>query len=292
MKNNFKKQNNIAAGYHEIFLVNQNRDRQFQPNAVHLDGYGESHIAPGGITQIIHGHYLSNWGLELICSGRGEFICGSTRIPLLPGHLCIVSSDVSAEIKAAKDSPLHKRVAMLERSAVISLLCTFDFSTKYEVLMLSAPDRVNRIFDAVKRACESGGEDQYFELSVTTYKLLLEIGRQRLGGSGRTTLRALLMKITSDPGGDYSRENMAEMLGTNIRTLTQRFTEAVGVPPGRFVIRKRLEYACELLNSSSLSIHQVAEACGYRDPAFFSREFKKHYGRPPGKFLKRISDPA
>lgn len=53
-----------------------------------------------------------------------------------------------------------------------------------------------------------------------------------------------------------------------------------------------MELAATLLKSgisnrySAYSVSQIAEACGFADPLYFSKVFKKHYGASPAVYGK------
>jgi transcriptional regulator GlxA family with amidase domain len=47
------------------------------------------------------------------------------------------------------------------------------------------------------------------------------------------------------------------------------------------MIRRRIQRAATLLSESSLTISQIADAMGYRDVYFFSRQFKQKMGQSP-----------
>ena len=81
---------------------------------------------------------------------------------------------------------------------------------------------------------------------------------------------------------------MAQMLGVNIRTLTKSFQDTVSCSPMQFVIQARMNLAKQLLEAETMPIHQVAETCGYHGEAFFSREFKKHFGCCPREYVKGL----
>jgi AraC family transcriptional regulator, arabinose operon regulatory protein len=46
----------------------------------------------------------------------------------------------------------------------------------------------------------------------------------------------------------------------------------------------KMEYACELLDSTTLSVKAIASELGYRDPLYFSRLFKRTIGVPPTQY--------
>ena len=59
------------------------------------------------------------------------------------------------------------------------------------------------------------------------------------------------------------------------------FKESTGLPPHRFVVRRRIERACELLEQGQLSIDAIAHAVGFRTRSHFSMMFHRLTGSPP-----------
>ena len=60
----------------------------------------------------------------------------------------------------------------------------------------------------------------------------------------------------------------------------------MGDSPINYLIRIRLSKAKELLESSKLSVKEISEAVGYKDPYYFSKLYKKYYGKSPSKTRK------
>ncbi len=67
---------------------------------------------------------------------------------------------------------------------------------------------------------------------------------------------------------------------------THRFSERVGVSPYKFLTDIRMEKARDLLLHTRLSVSEIAPLCGYSDPLYFSRIFKKENGVSPRAFRK------
>jgi AraC-like DNA-binding protein len=59
------------------------------------------------------------------------------------------------------------------------------------------------------------------------------------------------------------------------------FTQCMGMPPVRYILELRLRYACQLLESTDMSIKEISALSGYSDPHFFSKQFKKYIGVSP-----------
>lgn len=74
---------------------------------------------------------------------------------------------------------------------------------------------------------------------------------------------------------------IARALGESESYLRARFREATGRSLGRHLRNLRLERACSLLHTTTLSITEIAIRSGYESLFVFSRAFKARYGRSP-----------
>ena len=67
--------------------------------------------------------------------------------------------------------------------------------------------------------------------------------------------------------------------------LRKLFQKELGVTPHRYLVDKRLKMAAELLvsdaSAGARTIADIAPLCGFHDPLYFSKAFKKKYGIAP-----------
>jgi len=49
---------------------------------------------------------------------------------------------------------------------------------------------------------------------------------------------------------------------------------------------RRLQTACHLLASTSETVSEIAETCGFASPFYFSRVFRRHFGQSPINYRK------
>ena len=66
----------------------------------------------------------------------------------------------------------------------------------------------------------------------------------------------------------------------------RRFREVMGITPHHYLQEIRYALAAQLLESTSLSIGEICEKIGVRDPFHFSREFKRYHERSPSLYRK------
>lgn len=59
------------------------------------------------------------------------------------------------------------------------------------------------------------------------------------------------------------------------------FKQRLGTPVQAYITALRMKKALSLLNEGRLSAKEIAFACGYASPQYFSRAFKEYYGKSP-----------
>ncbi len=67
----------------------------------------------------------------------------------------------------------------------------------------------------------------------------------------------------------------------------KEFLRRTGAPPGQYRIRRRMDRACQLLQTTERSIAEIAVELGYPSPYEFSAQFKQRMGVPPSRYRGR-----
>ncbi len=94
-----------------------------------------------------------------------------------------------------------------------------------------------------------GGQAQYIQRPVPESQL-----------ATTAAARAWALERLHEP---IQLRDMAEQESMSVRTFTRRFREEAGVSPGQWLTQQRVERARQLLESSDLSIDQVARDAGF-----------------------------
>lgn len=101
-------------------------------------------------------------------------------------------------------------------------------------------------------------------------------------------LAALLEWIPAHLGDDLSLEALAAQAHMTPRTLSRVFVQELGMGPGRYVERVRLEAARNLLQDAQASIATVARLTGFGHAENLRRSFHKHLAISPQDYLQRF----
>ena len=87
---------------------------------------------------------------------------------------------------------------------------------------------------------------------------------------------------------NISKTELAEMENLGISQYYRLFQQCTGLTPSKYITKLRINLACKLLDDLTLSINDVAEACGYDDMFYFSRVFSREFGVCPSQYRKGI----
>jgi AraC-like DNA-binding protein len=90
---------------------------------------------------------------------------------------------------------------------------------------------------------------------------------------------------------NYSLEDCISALPLNYDYVRKLFKKETGTTPHEYLLKSRMELAKSIMTSgmsnqySRYTVSQIAEMCGFAEPLYFSRVFKKYYGYPPSQLL-------
>lgn len=86
---------------------------------------------------------------------------------------------------------------------------------------------------------------------------------------------------------DLSNEQLAETVGLSEVYFRRLFLKRYGITPRQYIIELRIKKAKLLLESSSKSITEIAEECGFSGVYHFCRSFKQNTGDTPTEYRRR-----
>ena len=104
------------------------------------------------------------------------------------------------------------------------------------------------------------------------------------------TIRAEIESNISNPA--YSVDDTLKRLPLSYEYLRKLFKKETGTTPLCYLSDCRMRLASQIISSgisnqySEYTVSQIAEACGFSDPLYFSRVFKKNFGISPTDYGK------
>lgn len=148
---------------------------------------------------------------------------------------------------------------------------------------LSNPGTFEDLVTAMDR--ELGMAKPQTEIIEHLFDIMLCEMRRAAGQPPESSAGRKLQSVRSVIDREFSRhleiETLADGIGLSRAYFIDRFSKMFGISPHRYIIRVRMEHARYLLEDRSLSIGEIARACGYTDRAHFSKAFKQYAGQSP-----------
>lgn len=122
-------------------------------------------------------------------------------------------------------------------------------------------------------------------LACALEEILLTVAQSTREAQERS-LEISLRMIHNSYHTDLSIPALAKAENLSHSRYIEVFRKQTGLSPTAYVIRLRMQVACDLLESTNLSIVQISRMVSYDDAHFFSKLFKKHVGISPSQYRK------
>ncbi len=119
-------------------------------------------------------------------------------------------------------------------------------------------------------------------------RLMARIGpiRRVSGGlapwQGALAARLLLRDLSGDP----RVAELARCCGLSRSYFIKAFKVSMGLPPHRWLMRRRIQRAQELLERGDDSLSAIAASCGFADQSHFTRIFHAAVGTSPAAWRR------
>jgi AraC family transcriptional regulator of arabinose operon len=97
----------------------------------------------------------------------------------------------------------------------------------------------------------------------------------------------IINDIRREPGNRWSVSELAQRAHLSHAQFVRRFRAMAGCSPVHFMIQARLERARQLILETDMSLGQIANALGYEDVYFFSRQYKQYTGIAPSSLRRQ-----
>lgn len=137
--------------------------------------------------------------------------------------------------------------------------------------------------------------DELFDLDSTYHlmELLVTIGRSimssQMAGSHKKdrNLQQSLEFLHTNFTKPITVKQLADMEFMSESRYRVLFHEKMNQSPQEYLIRLRMNMACDLLTNSFLSVSEIAQTVGYPDQRYFTRIFRKKYNMSPSEYRSK-----
>ena len=128
----------------------------------------------------------------------------------------------------------------------------------------------------------------------TALQPLLGAGPDASGNRAQRTINDLVDWMLADLQRPITLTELEARSGYARRTLQKQFQQRFGMGPIQWVRRQRLLQARQMIETSGgkLKLGAIAQACGYHNPASFSRDFHEVFGVRASELTRQARSPT
>ncbi len=232
----------------------------------------------------VRDHYL----IHYITAGHGTFSSGGKSYSLSAGDgFLVVPSRVVSYIADETDPWEYCWVGfngsdakrLMSQTGLLHLGPVFHY------------DRDTRFQELLMNICNSSGSGSSAEARMESGLLLFLAELMEQYGipsaehtSGFEYVQKAIKFIDYNYSSNIDINDVAASAGISRSHLYRLFMQHISMPPNEYLMRFRINKGAELLETSNLSVGEVAYSTGFSDQLYFSRVFKKYIGVPPSRY--------
>lgn len=222
-------------------------------------------------------HEHNSWELIYCTNEGGKLVFDDFELPYVKGDIVVI--------------PPHTPHSNTSVRGFTNIHANLDDTTlNFKQPVLLRDDSYDSILNAF-----SGAYIQYYENADEREAILSAYGSliaaYILSYQNTSSLSKVVQEIENCILRNYSDPNFAvddylHSLPYSYDYLRKLFQKELGMTPHKFLNDKRLQTAANMLCSeyNDGNISEISIQCGYREPLYFSRMFKKKYGVSPSSY--------
>lgn len=250
-----------------------------------------------GCFQRVLDHYIKRDGINeyilLLCTeGKGYVVINSQKISISKGYIAILDKNTPHEYGSDNTDPwsiLWVHFSGKDTEYYYSLLKDMDANTVfYREDYAQLAEGVRKIL-----ACLNA---TYDTISITQacchlQLLILSILKPEINANTVTPYLDKAIKFLN--ANIYRELHLSELscyLGISTYHLIRIFKKHTHVTPKQYYNNLKIERACNLLSTTSLSVTEISDKLSFNNSFYFSQQFKKIIGESPSAYRRKSQE--
>lgn len=252
-------------------------------------------------------HYHPEYELAYVVSSEGTRFVGDSIQPYRPGDLVLLGpnlphcwSDEAGEgaalpelivIQFRQDSFGEGFLALAEAAPIRQLLAQAETGLRFSGALTA------QVAELMREAVSQNGLDRLLRLIealnlLTRCKNVSSLATQdycanaNMNPGNQQRIETIHRHVRENLAADISQADLAKSLGLTSPAFSRFFKAATGKTFVMFVNTLRVHEASRKLQNSSLSVTEIALACGYNNLSNFNRQFLALKGMSPSAYRK------
>jgi len=238
-------------------------------------------------------HLYPYCNLHFVQSGSGIIKYKGKEFPVVKGQIFILNAFEPHIYMSNKTESF--RLAWLEFSGGDSIeivKCIMECSSPIISPSISSKtmENVNQLLDLVSNKDD---ENKYL-ISGLIYSMLINLftlckkTEDEVQCVNQDGINKILDYIDKNIGTNLQINTLAQVAGFNADYFAKLFKKKTGYSPAKYIYKRRIIKAKELLSESDVKIEIISGKLGFCDCSHFNNRFKKAEGLTPAEFRKQV----
>jgi AraC-like DNA-binding protein len=297
---------NACKTFDDSFNVNQHNS--VKPDLKHLSFAARESFLVRSVDEPYYPtwwHFHPEYELVLVTESTGKRVIGDTVSAFNPGDLVLLGPNLPHLYQ--NDIAYYDNSSALRAKSIIVQFSEKTFglnvpeTNKFQNLFHQAQSGINITGNTNKKVSAQlsdllklSGLPRWLKLLEILHTIVESADYELICGNINNTERNLdadrLLTIVNFVQNRFKEDiyakDIAQQLGMTSTSFSRYFSQRTQKSFARFVVETRLNYACNLLIESSMSISEICFACGFKNVSNFNRQFSKVYQSCPLAYRK------
>ncbi|MFV0279068.1 MAG: AraC family transcriptional regulator [Parahaliea sp.] len=232
--------------------------------------------------------------LLLYCvEGHGRLRLDDTRYPIATGDLVLLPQGLAHSYTAARGEPWTLYWVHFQGVSSGLFMEYMGYRNGRPVTRVGLAPALATAFHSLLSVARTGYSSRAFinaanQLRHLCTQFALAANREQASHPAGLDLEALQAYMQDNIHQGLELDDLAAVAHLSKYHFSGRYKALTGYSPIKHFLHMKIEYACQLLDSSDLSVKAIATAVGYQDPLYFSRLFRKTMGLSPRDYRNSV----
>ena len=224
--------------------------------------------------------------LYFITEGTATLSLKDTELVLQPGH-CYFLPSYQIVTANCKQSMTHYFIHFQEMENTPYSL--FDFYKMPKELKVDPSLTLTLFQTAVANRNQKTPEEYYYLYGAFNMLIAPFFAQAEPYDSKDPKLIQILEYINKHLEENITVAELANIMSLTVNHFSHVFKTAFGISPKKYILRKKLNYAQNLLAQPYFNVNEIAHKLAFDNETYFSRLFKEKFGISPSEYKKQLT---
>lgn len=233
---------------------------------------------------------LLYYSFEYVISGKMCIETGGRKYLVKAGDTYVLWPGIDVKYYSLGNEKLEKMWFSVKGGLVDKLFEAYHLTGKVLVAPCNTASEIEKIHMLLLNS--SGASYTTQQLALNIHQIIIKISEKENNvdfsfHSGFSLAEQLKSFIDSEYHFSYTLKMFAHQFCSTEKYLIRVFKDKYGITPYNYLYKKRIEAAKSFLDSTELTVKDIATKLCFANSSCFSKAFKKHTGLSPNTYRKQ-----